>query len=514
MVITRQIRYRLSGGDASVNLREHAVVVASGSKPRISHEEATYFDTPDLQLYKKGMALTLHKEGKGWLQRLGKAPVLFTASDAKGGKAFQTKLAENILNVKKLNASGVGRRVLGKIKPESLVRHFSLELDRTLWRLDFPDGCRMLLKEEKGFLVTEKDRIPFHELCMELEHGDESRLFQIALALLYQLSPRLETSSPEQRGFLQVDPSMATAYSRSIPQLNPSMDAEQGFARLAAHLTNVMEGNVASLFYGRDTFRYDALWEVAVAVDQFRALLAFNDFLLPGIMRSELDEELAWLQSELADAKKWEEFINGMLEPCIDQFPTYPELQDLTDKAKVHLREGYVRLEHAMASFRFTRLICGLRYWVGGQAWRELTDLPQKRQAARSITLLAKSAVDRHHSQVLKLGEPALAAAEGDSLTKLDHEGAVALYAMDFYISLFQDRKAKAYHNSLDWVMTGVRGLQRVQLGRGYFDRIIPADNAALRHLVNGWLGGRREVFMLDGREAWNVFSTQPQFWQ
>lgn len=514
MVITREIRFRLVGAESEINLQEHAIVVASGGKPRALHQEATFFDTPDLQLYRKGVALTLHKEAKGWRQRLGKAPVLFARGDGKEGKAWSSKMADGILNVKKLKTSGAGRQLLGKIKPESLGRLFSLEFDRTSWRLDFPDGCRILLKEEKGAVTTEAERTPFHEISLELQNGDEGRLFQIALALLYQLSPRLETATPELRAFLHIDPSLAETYSKGGPSLTASMDAEEAFTRLAGHLTNLLEGNLAALLYGHEARRYDGLWEIAMAVEQFRGLLAFYDYLLPGIMRSELDEELEWLQNEMEPAKNWEEFVSGTLDPCIDQFPAYPALPELPNTARPFIREAYQRMEHAVTSFRFTRLICGLRYWVGGQAWRELTDLPQKRQAGRSVSLLAKSALERHHRQLIKLGEQGLTGDNDTALAKLDREGAATLIAVIFFGGLFQERRAKIYQNALDWVMTGVRGLRRVESGRSFFKQIIPADNEALGHLVNGWLGARREIFMLDTHDAWHVLASSDEFWQ
>ena len=136
-----------------------------------------YFDTPDLALEQRGMALRLRKLGGKWLQTLK------TAGNATGG-LHQRGEWEYPLRAPQLDLSLFRETPLAAV-PQSKKLHLSLkqafttEFNRTIWRVEIAPGQQVEVALDQGVIRCGESELPISEIEIELCEGSAAAVFDV-----------------------------------------------------------------------------------------------------------------------------------------------------------------------------------------------------------------------------------------------------------------------------------------------------------------------------------------------
>ncbi len=508
-VTNKVIRLRLEDGKERPGLDQHPIVLAGGATPVRAEFEEQFFDTPSLDLYRRGIELWVQHEGEKWVLHL---------TGSKGGKGLSVKVPGPELNLDKLKKKGKALAkalAKSKVKPNALQSLFSLRFTRTTWKIVFPGGTRMVFVEEQGEREVKGRIEPFDDLILEWRSGNPVRLYQSALALAYCYRPALGCISPVEKGFGDYAADLVVAddlHNEKPVRLSKGMTAETAFAMINGRFLRRIQGRQRVATIGSSKLRSRSILDIYEALGWLRAMVAVYDSLLPSDVRDEVDEELRWLRGELEQAVAWEIFFEGTLVTFVGHFSNYSATEGLHEAGQAARDSASLRVNEALSDFRFTRLILGLAKWLGGQGWRELMDRPQKRRMAASVAAWAKEVLDRHHNQVRRSGKD-FEKMSLEQRHKLGEEGALLLDVVHFFGNLFPAGKQNQYRKALERLQEALNSLNEVERGHRLFAEIAPSREDPSIHLFKGWLGAEEEGFRQSSDSAWKAFAERPVFW-
>lgn len=195
-----ELKLRLESPDLVPQILDHDEYpdIAEISEVLHTKMEACYYDTPELDLYKKRVSYRVRREGAD-----------FTATAKWGGK-----VSDGLFDRKEINHPvgdfDVGLHslwntplwpVLGDIlKGKSLTLLFRTVFDRRSRLLCFQDGTKVELAVDQGEIVTDVRSMHILEVELELKEGDPERVLLLGEVLQAQYPLFPENHSKFQRG--------------------------------------------------------------------------------------------------------------------------------------------------------------------------------------------------------------------------------------------------------------------------------------------------------------------------
>jgi adenylate cyclase len=157
-----------------------------------------YYDTPDLALHRKGIALRTRRQGRGWLQTVK------CAGTTSGGLAVRPEWEQPYGG--RFDFAGIDDPPLRELLERQRVRAhlepaFETVFTRLAWRLRPAQGSAILLMLDRGWIEAGDKRETLSEIEIELEEGRTDALFDLALTLAADLPLRPEILSKAERGY-------------------------------------------------------------------------------------------------------------------------------------------------------------------------------------------------------------------------------------------------------------------------------------------------------------------------
>lgn len=281
-----------------------------------------YYDTPDLKLQRRGIALRLRRHGNVWLQTVK------CAGERGGGLSVRPEWETpygNRFDFTAIDAEAV-RTFLekGRIR-DRLVPIFETNFRRTTW--DF-DG--VLLMFDRGGIAAGGRRQAISEVELELAGGTALDLFDLAERLAARLPLVPAVQSKAERGYgLFLDNPPAPARASQTP-LNagrfaglPPLGAFQVIATdCLEHLQRNHEGAAT-----REDPEY--IHQMRVATRKLRAAMRLFAPLLPESFVAELATPLQTLMARLGEARDLDVLLHEVKAPVMQAFPDEPRLAAL-----------------------------------------------------------------------------------------------------------------------------------------------------------------------------------------
>ncbi|TXT40242.1 MAG: hypothetical protein FD135_1438 [Comamonadaceae bacterium] len=189
---------------ASLASRLAKIPVLARRKPNTQTLLNIYFDTPDLALHHKRVALRLRRIGDEtnglWLQTLKTSGSQDSALSRRG--EWESPVPGQALMPKALEATP-----WPDIDPDgslmaALSPCFMTVVQRTLWLVRSRDGTEVELALDLGDIEAKGQHMPICELELELKAGQTSKLFEIAQNVAKRLAVLPASLSKAQRGYL------------------------------------------------------------------------------------------------------------------------------------------------------------------------------------------------------------------------------------------------------------------------------------------------------------------------
>ncbi|HEY0836455.1 MAG TPA: CYTH and CHAD domain-containing protein, partial [Azospirillum sp.] len=230
-----------------------------------------YYDTPDLRLYARGVALRIRHEDGARVQG-----VKTMTADAAGDSAaiavrqeWESPLPGDGPDFALLDAGGAGPLIPAEAR-NALGVLFETDLRRTtqIVRLDPLTTVEVAVDEGRVLAGTAAEGIA--EVELELKSGRASRLFELALALQGALPVRIGTESKAAVGYRLVTGATPVPALPEPLALSPVTTVAEAFRHIVRHALRHLLANEACALAGGDA---EGLHQIRVALRRLRTAL-------------------------------------------------------------------------------------------------------------------------------------------------------------------------------------------------------------------------------------------------
>ncbi|MBE0623267.1 MAG: CHAD domain-containing protein [Burkholderiales bacterium] len=467
---------------------------------------SVYYDTPQQDLLRAGLALRLRRDGRRWLQTLK------SRGQATAGlhlrEEWEWPLPGEALDFGLLAVTPEGKRFRAPRLRAALAPIFTTEFTRTSLRLVFAEGSLAELCLDSGEIRSGRRASAISEAEIELLAGSTTQLYELALELVERLPLRLGQASKAERGY---------ALARGLPQrpvkapplqLDAQASVATAFAAIVGSCMAHLQANEAGFLAGRDP---EYLHQVRVALRRMRACFSLFRSVLPQSAFAQFLSQLQERNAALGRARDWDVFVHEMLRALraqrADEAAVLAFQRRCLALGRTHLRTAQGAL--AAAAWQRMWLEFGRLLVVG--AWmREHAALALPLDGFASSLLQQRAAVLRKR---------------GKGLQELDAAGRHRLriaakklrYAAEFFAALFPKRRLRPYVQSLAAMQEVLGALNDAAT----LLRLLPealagarVPDARVAGMIQGWSAASTHLHLEALQRAWEHWQRQKPFWK
>ncbi len=298
--------------------------------PRLRHAAARhvdtldniYYDTPDLALRRRGIALRLRRQGRRWLQtvKLAGSASVGLSSRPEWETPYGGHFDFSVIEVESVREWLQRPKLLARIVPI-----FETRFRRNTWHFAVGGGD-LLLTLDRGWIVANGRREAISELELELSGAPVQAIFDIALALGERIALPPAVLSKAERGYrLHAGTALAPVKAATIP-LTGDMAPEAAFRRIALDcLEHLQRNHIGALTHSDPEY----IHQMRVATRRLRAALRLFAPVLASGADETLRAPLAELMTRLGRARDLDVLQTEITDPVLNALPDEPRLTAL-----------------------------------------------------------------------------------------------------------------------------------------------------------------------------------------
>jgi inorganic triphosphatase YgiF len=404
----------------------------AGATPRNASLHALYFDTPELELRERQMALRLRRSGRRWVQTLKAG-----ASGAGGLHArdeWEFERSEPTLDLAAFTGTPLEAHPdLGA----RLTEVFRVDMRRTTWQLEVTPGNRVEVALDRGEVTRLGEREAVAEVEIESLSGDPMAVFELAAQLVDSAPLRPSAVTKAQRGYrLASGAAQGPAKARAVA-LDPARDAAWAARTVIAAALEQLQSNEGGVIASADP---EYLHQMRVALRRLRsALRVFRDAIDPAFAEL-LRVELRWLARATGPARDWDVLATQTLPAILHAWGESPAARSVRARVAVRRKVAREPLREALLSPRYVRLVLALARWLAQPA-------PENAEPGKLGDLAARTIAKRHKRLVA--GALRLSALTPAERHRLRLEAKRLRYALEGFECLFRRRRFGDYRELL-----------------------------------------------------------------
>lgn len=282
-----------------------------------------YYDTPALELRRRGIALRLRAQGRFWLQSVK------CAGDRAGGLSARPEWENpyggsfdfTAIDDDKVRDWLARPKIAGRIAPI-----FETNFQRIAWTFELVRGTRIELALDRGWIAADGQREAISEIELELLAGDARHLFALARTLAARVALTPAPLSKADRGYRLFQRLPATPVRAAPAPLDGDMAPAAAFDRIALACLDHLQQNHAGAI-GSDDPEY--IHQMRVATRRLRAALRLFAPLLPSGFAAPIVADLRELMAVLGQARDLDVLLAEIAEPVLEALPDEPRLAAL-----------------------------------------------------------------------------------------------------------------------------------------------------------------------------------------
>jgi triphosphatase len=411
---------------------------------------STYYDTPDLALWHRGLTLRVRQQEDRFIQTVKRGDL--TGVDVLARGEWEDQVAENRPDPK---APQSGKQLPDGVD-DALRPLFATDVTRTTVEIEPAPSIRIEAAIDVGEIRADNGNrtAPISEIELELKSGDVAALYDVAMRLFDAAPVHIEPRSKSERGYeLSESPETAPSavHAKSVV-LDRSMSVEAALQQIGRScLAHLLHNEPAAL-----ARQPEGVHQLRVAVRRLRSAIAALKDLLPAEERRWISGELSWLVGALAAARNLDAFATDLLQPAKTALPHKPGMEELAEALESARRTAYGRVEETLLSKRHAAGLLRLSHWFEARGWRGETGTPAIMLRV-PIGELAPSLLDRRWRQLRRRAK-GFRRQNSRQRHKLRIAGKKLRYTVELLESLFQSTEVEGF----------VRRLKRVQDDLGY----------------------------------------------
>ena len=445
-------------------LRKHPLLAEAPREGRTCTLENTYYDTPELELRERRMAVRTRKAGSRWLQTVK------CAAESVGGLSARPEWEQPYVNAS-FDFSTVDRddvRERLETYHPRLVPVFTTQFRRETVVLTPRPGTRVLAMIDSGTIEAGERSAALCELELELVDGDPRDLYAIALQLAETLPLTPENVSKAERGY-RLYSNLALRPAKARPsRLSAELSPVDAFRLIAFDCLALWQANESG---ARESDDPEFIHQLRVALRRLRSALRLFGPALPDDFTRRWSDGLKEAADGLGAARDLDVMLAEVLSPVAES--------GLADEATLRII--------AMAVDRRDREKTAARaQLLAASHGRQMLALAADLYALESDSLVKSAQLSTFArlqlSQLRKRARKRYSAA-GDLQAEKLHELRVALkrlrYGIEFLLPLLPQKATVRYANAL----------ADAQETLGYLN-----DEAVARRRLRDWAGKDPEL--------------------
>lgn len=255
----------------------------------------TYFDTPDLALSARRVALRTRKAGKLWLQTVK------CAAESLGGLSSRPEWEQAFTGAFDFSAidAEAPRRLLEKHR-DAIVPLFTTNFRRETFVLTPREGVRVLVMIDSGEVSANERHEPISELELELESGCADDLLAIACELASSLPLLPFDASKAARGYALFRGETITPARSTAPRLDLQIAPLQAFTNAAFQAITAWAANLHGALESDDP---EFIHQLRLALRRLRSLIRVFAPVLPADFVAHWQTALSAEARQLATAR-------------------------------------------------------------------------------------------------------------------------------------------------------------------------------------------------------------------
>ena len=466
--------------------------VLSGGMPQKYKLFNTYYDTPELDLRKRGIALRLRR--KGWAVWL----MTVKGGDCGAGGLAQRNEWEAPTQPGVFDFGIVtdkGLREFLETHHSRLIAVFSTDFTRTAWSINH-GGSVVEVALDRGRIdavrVSENAVPVSEELCeleLELIEGaSPDALFDLAIALATDVPLHPEIVSKAERGYALVDGLLAPPVKAFFSPVNGEMSPIQAFRSIALSSLAQLQRNEPGAIAGNNP---EYVHQSRVAIRRLRsALKLFSPVLTPGFIDVYSPRWQA-LAGRLGSARDWDVFLNETLAPLEAAFPDDADLAVLRIRGESNKVIAQKAAAVALKQMEYSQLLLAF-----SAALFRVESPTIEGESKLSVLKLRKFATRRLKKRVAMI--EGLVGNKGKMNAERGHELRIAFkklrYALEFFAPILSSKRLAAYQDSLVTIQDLLGTLNDQVTASRLIKEVHPKGEPD--PLTRGWIAGRTELLL------------------
>ncbi len=369
------------------------------AKPARSRLYSAYYDTPSLDLHRRGVALRLRRQGRRWIQTLK------TAGDQ--GNALQQRVelevpvTSGVPDPGWVNNSGLPELAGCVVSFDALDVIFTTDFRRSAAIVEPEPGTRIEVCVDEGAVIAGTSSEPICEVELELRQGGLAPLFALAAQLAAHPGIRIETVSKAQRGYRLAGRECPAPAKAGKVALSSGEQVDQLFSRLAFACIAHLQANESGFLHSRNI---EYLHQVRVALRRLRSVFTVFSSAVP---RNHFREQLLWLRETgriLGQARNWDVFVTEFLPRASAGLAADASARSLARAAGRLRADARRRARDALSSSTYQIGMLRLTHKLLEQGWVDERTAEQRQIAALRARKLARKALGHAHRKLLKEG--------------------------------------------------------------------------------------------------------------
>ncbi|MDD5058366.1 MAG: CHAD domain-containing protein [Sideroxydans sp.] len=465
----------------------------SSTRARTLKLYSIYYDTADLALRRRAMALRLRRIGKQFLQTLKGGGQVSAGLHQRN--EWETPVLSEQLDFDALKQSGgeLPSGVRNRLQPV-----FVTDFSRNVRLLNF-GGAEIELCMDSGEIRAGQSSCPISEVELELKSGAPQQLFKLALALLDIVPLQVEHTSKAEYGYLLFAASNPSVSKAKFPPLKKSQSIASALQDLIAACLSHVQSNVPGALLKLDE---EYLHQVRVGLRRLRVALAIAQRFHADAELTDLRGQVAKLCVELGRSREWDVFVTQTLAPICTRLPEHAGLREVLSVSERARKKQHAGMEQSLASPDFQRLLLRFGAWMHGV---------QAEETETTLHQFAAQTLARRNKSVIKHGK----ALVGEDAAQL-HALRIACKKLRYSIEMFDSLFAANDKEYLD-ALADLQDILGILNDLAVAHRLLGELDNPARHetlaLIRGWMEHDYAERVAEFGKAWKRFEAQKGFW-
>lgn len=517
--ISREVELKLRTTPQGIERLLASPLLAAGIPGLASAQPliAAYYDTPDLQLHKRGLSLRVRTEGNRFVQTVKSSG---TAAGALDRLEWQT-VVPDIHPRPDWMLDAAARAALGHLAADELGEVCRTRIDRETRVVGYPyDGDVAIVEValDRGELEAGERSQPTAEIELELLKGSAQAIYALALDI-HDIAPvHLEMRSKAERAYALFTGAPPAWRKAEKLKFAPEATVDDGISAVFEGCFRHWMANEPAVL---ESDQPDGVHQVRVAQRRMRSALGLFSGVLPTMQTRWLKQESQWVAASLGAARNWDVFLSEVLAPLEAERADDRALTALREQCEQARARNYELARETLQSPRYTTFVLNFARWLDDGSWRHTGSATRHEILGAPLTAFAASVLERRYRKIIKQGR-GLAKAPAEKRHKLRINIKKMRYASEFFASLHGAKKTRAMIASLAQMQDTLGDLNDLAVTEHLLETIVyqavgdPNHDDILKGvgLTIGWSTARARRAEPHLMDQWTQLAQCKPFWK